>query len=296
MAFTGSVSCSGGQWTAFLNDEGVLTVVPLSPVGSQLKGSAGGYDVTIKNPCPQPKRTIQYEANFVSCSCNEAIFSIGDPAICTDPKDPGGPCKNETLIKVRWDCCGEFVPDKYYCVSRAAGGPCIPAFLIEEDRCDNDITICSGPYDTELEAAMVCPSGIGGEDCFDEDGLIPPPCFPDDSAILFVPPGETLYWHFDCTPNSFYIIAFDYMLVFNNFRITFYTKPDCVDSETANLQVVYTHGFGGEEEGVEMRFTTGPEDTCICVKIENLHDPEGQTPYIWQSFIDLIQGPECEEE
>jgi hypothetical protein len=292
MAFTGTLSCSGDQWTATLNDEGVVTVVPLSPIGDNLVGSAGGYDVTIPNPCPKAKRAVPYEAAFVSCSCNEVIFSIGDPALCTDPKAPGGPCKNTALIKVRWDCCGDFEPG-WYCVSRTGGGDCIPVELNDEDRCDPDITVCSGPYVDEAAAAVVCPSLVGGEDCFDEDGLISPaPCFP--GPLLTVPPGETLYWHFEATPSSFYRLAFDYLFVQNNFVITIYTKPDCVDSETATQQAIYTHGEGGEEEGVEFSFTTGGSDTCICVKIENLHDPEDPASPSWLAYIDLMEGPECE--
>jgi hypothetical protein len=70
---------------------------------------------------------------------------------------PGG----DPDLRVRVRLCS--APEGYegpgwYCV-RDAGteDPCEPVELLDEDKCDDTLVICSGPYETEAEAQAECP-------------------------------------------------------------------------------------------------------------------------------------------
>src|SRR5262249_47821065 len=158
-----------------------------------------------------------------------------------------------------WDCCADFTPG-WYCVSRAAGGGCIPAELVDEDRCDPDISICSGPYEDEAAAAAVCPFPAGGIDSFDADGLLSAaPCYP--GPLITVPPGETLFWHFDVTPSSAYRLGFHFLFESPVYEIIVYAKEDCVDAENATEIGRYQHDGEPVETDVEFFLTVGPSTT-----------------------------------
>lgn len=75
-----------------------------------------------------------------STECNAAVFTVCVSCSCC-PMDG-------------WNGEG------WYCISvdgtSTALGDCEIQYLLEEDQCDTDILICSGPYDSESEAITAC--------------------------------------------------------------------------------------------------------------------------------------------
>jgi hypothetical protein len=70
---------------------------------------------------------------------------------------------NDFVLKVECSCCpidGWEGGDKWYCIEDTGPTDCIAVYLLEEDKCDDTIIICSGPYDTEAEAEAVCPPPV----------------------------------------------------------------------------------------------------------------------------------------
>lgn len=81
----------------------------------------------------------------------------------------------------------------WYCVHNSAitgtgtlPEDCIAVELLDEDRCDTSIEICSGPYDTEEEADLACMAAGTGS------GTSPPVSI----ECCDPPPGLLLYAHF----------------------------------------------------------------------------------------------------
>lgn len=56
----------------------------------------------------------------------------------------------------------------WYCIEDTGPLDCIPVELLDEDRCDTEIVICSGPYETELEAIAECPGEVTTTCCPDD--------------------------------------------------------------------------------------------------------------------------------
>ncbi len=189
-------SGDGLTWT----DAAVLTVCETDYTLAFTKGGCDGPCLTLTG---EGSDAPVYTATRDCCGPNYAIFSFGDPDLCTDAEDAdAGPAGNVLRVRVEWTCCpiNGWAGEGPYCV-RAAGssGACTAVILLDENKCDDTIEICSGPYpdlptaEAACAAATCCPdktrplifeviSTTGDCDCF--DGLeIEVPFVPDNPLV-----------------------------------------------------------------------------------------------------------------
>lgn len=68
--------------------------------------------------------------------CNGSTFTLCVSCVCCSIAGWGGP--------------------GWYCVEDTGPEDCVPVELLDADRCDDGLTICSGPYPTEELAEIVC--------------------------------------------------------------------------------------------------------------------------------------------
>lgn len=90
------------------------------------------------------------------------LFAFGGAVLCGGS---AGECNNAFTVRIACDCCPIAGWDGagWYCVLDEGGEDCetddrVAVELLEADRCDDTITICSGPYATEEEADAACPT------------------------------------------------------------------------------------------------------------------------------------------
>lgn len=94
------------------------------------------------------------------CGPNTAQFSGGSLlGLCTG--DPPALCTENTFrVRITCRCCqiDGWEGDGWYCVEDTGPEDCIVVQLTADDGddCDDEIVICSGPFDTEGEAAACC--------------------------------------------------------------------------------------------------------------------------------------------
>jgi len=120
---------------------------------------AGGPNATLT----APDLVTVYPMVRESCGRNSAVFTVGDPAVCTGDEACGGPAANLTRIRVRWAHC-EYGGAGWYCARQCGGfGDGEAVLLGDEDAGDPEIEILSGPYDTEEEAG--CAPAAAGDSC-----------------------------------------------------------------------------------------------------------------------------------
>lgn len=104
---------------------------------------------------------------YLRCAAADATF-VGGPrnGFTGGGSPPTEACApNDFVLRVACTCCsidGWEGPDvtgvtKWYCVDTGDGCPGEAMPLTVEDRCDDTIVICSGPYDTQEEAEADCP-------------------------------------------------------------------------------------------------------------------------------------------
>lgn len=80
-------------------------------------------------------------------------------------------CEGETFtVCVSCTCCPieNWAGPGWYCIEDSGPGDCIPVELLDVDRCDEGIVICSGPYEDEAEATAAC-TPVESAPCQDED-------------------------------------------------------------------------------------------------------------------------------
>lgn len=111
-----------------------------------------------------------YTGLFACCACKLVKWALPLDVLCPDDADPGDPCLNVVEVSARWlDCCpitGWQGPG-WYCV-RAAGSSaeCYALELLDADKCDTSIEICSGAYSDEPTALGHCEKLlVGGASC-----------------------------------------------------------------------------------------------------------------------------------
>lgn len=95
---------------------------------------------------------------------------MGGPATGHASSSGGGKCNGETFtVCVECRCCEVegWDGEGWYCIENV-DEECIVAELLEEDRYDCSLVICSGPYETEEEAQEAC-------------GPVSTSCCPDDT-------------------------------------------------------------------------------------------------------------------
>ncbi len=82
-------------------------------------------------------------------SCEHLTAPPCNRVTCSGPHATQEECEEECCEVAGWGGEG------WYCVSQF-GGTCLPVELLDEDKCDEGYTICSGPYATEEEAEAAC--------------------------------------------------------------------------------------------------------------------------------------------
>jgi hypothetical protein len=105
----------------------------------------------------------EYACFLDCCGCGYASF-VAPAELCDGDRTGCGVCENLGRVTVRYARCAYTGPG-WYCV-RDCGttGAGVPVELLDEDAGDTSIEIVSGPYTSELAAAVVC--GLaGGPDC-----------------------------------------------------------------------------------------------------------------------------------
>jgi hypothetical protein len=128
------------------------------------------------------------------------LFAFGGSPLCDGTP---GDCNNTFVVAVACDCCPieGYDGEGWYCVREAeSDDPCAAVELLDVDKCDDAIEICSGPYASEAVATAACTPGL---DCCDEDeGVIPL-----DMTITGSGTGGTVSWQIPgVTPGETYTI------------------------------------------------------------------------------------------
>lgn len=87
-------------------------------------------------------------------------------------------CNNYFTVRVTCSCCTieGWEGEGWYCVREAGtDGVCAPQELLDEDKCDEDIEICAGPFADEEEAGEFCP-GLFAASCSAYPFFLPTHC------------------------------------------------------------------------------------------------------------------------
>lgn len=103
--------------------------------------------------------TVTYDLVLKCGGAGVVVFAGGSATVCDGSAVSG--CVNSFEIRLRCSCCpidGWDGPG-WYCIEDTGPEDCIVAELLDEDKCDTEITICSGPYASEADAIAVCGSG-----------------------------------------------------------------------------------------------------------------------------------------
>jgi hypothetical protein len=162
-AFT--LSSSDGQtWATAAPGGGVPTFTLCGTAGYAFAFRRGtGCDsrpcLTITGPAVGSGAAPVYSGVLECGGCNYAVFAFSAPVLCTGTRAATGPCDNLLRVKVEWTCCpvAGWAGAGWYC-AKDADSPtaCVAVELLDSDKCDGTITICSGPYATQSEAEAVC--------------------------------------------------------------------------------------------------------------------------------------------
>lgn len=96
-------------------------------------------------------------------SCGDGCYSGGWITGHGTPITNGGTSCDEDAftVCVECSCCAieGYIGPGWYCVEDSGPDDCVPLELLDEDKCDDDIVICSGPYASEAAALLFCPTG-----------------------------------------------------------------------------------------------------------------------------------------
>jgi hypothetical protein len=87
--------------------------------------------------------------------CGNGCFRAGPLTGHTPQRAlPDLACSGDTFdVCVSCRCC---YPEGWYCVDNGGGCPGEPLYLMDADVCEQEPSICSGPYDSEAEALAAC--------------------------------------------------------------------------------------------------------------------------------------------
>lgn len=172
-----------------------------------------------------------------------------------------------------WDGAG------WYCIEDTGPTDCFVAELLDEDVCDGTITICSGPYASQIEALAACvgedigvassgscnagadnPLGSAVASFFETNGVV-------GGSVSFI-----VYWTFPVTPGMTYKV--DAALWTDSYNggaaetgnLSFAVESPAVGTgflnEPAVANTVELHCFD---------FYTGPSQTVACIKVTTTH-------------------------
>lgn len=162
-AFTLS-SADGQTWATAAPGGGVPAFTLCGTAGYAFAFRRGtGCDsrpcLTITGPAVGSGAAPTYSGVLECGGCNYAVFAFSAPVLCTGTRADTGPCDNLLRVKVEWTCCpvAGWAGAGWYC-AKGADSPtaCVAVELLDSDKCDGTITICSGPYATQSEAEAVC--------------------------------------------------------------------------------------------------------------------------------------------
>lgn len=158
----GTVTFCGVEYRVLFNRTGpTASLQRVTPHGSGGSAGSAGSPGTIT------------PLQFVCCDCNVITFAAGGLPICTGTPVCGGPCANTAVIRIAWVPCAYSGPGWYCARSCGSSGAGTPILLSDTTASDSTIEILSGPYDTDLQAALACgeqtPHGIS---CGDLGGQI----------------------------------------------------------------------------------------------------------------------------
>lgn len=83
------------------------------------------------------------------------LFAFGGGALCTGT---AGTCNNSFVVRVACSCCpiAGWGGPGWYCVEDTGPDDCVAVELLDADKCDTAIVICSGPYADQAAAEAVC--------------------------------------------------------------------------------------------------------------------------------------------
>lgn len=138
--------------------------------GTNLTICSADYEVEFtKGTCNGPCLTLTtttgssttYTGTRAASGCTYAEFSFSKRSLCpATTRSALGPCYDTVTVRVDWSCCPitDWDGEGWYCVTTAAGS-CADAIalnLTDDDKCDTDIQICSGPYANQAAAEAVC--------------------------------------------------------------------------------------------------------------------------------------------
>jgi hypothetical protein len=109
-----------------------------------------------------PALAIDGKKLFWDC-CGDGTAQFSGGALSGHAAPAGAPCAGD-LFTVKAQCVDCNCPINgwagpgWYCVEYAAGPPrvCVATELLDADRCNPDIIICSGPYATRADAEADC--------------------------------------------------------------------------------------------------------------------------------------------
>jgi len=105
-----------------------------------------------------------HELTFLCCTDGVARFAGGPANGFTGSTQvtPANCPPDYFCVKIQCSCCqlAGWGGEGWYCVNQSGTGTsstdCFVVELLDEDRCDSNIFICSGPYATEQQADDVC--------------------------------------------------------------------------------------------------------------------------------------------
>lgn len=118
------------------------------------------------------------ELLFLTCGSDTIRFAGGPYTGHDTGEPPSSVCSlaGTFVVQIACTCCPTegWNGAGWYCIDFGDGCPGGAVFLVEADRCDTDIVICSGPYATEAEAQAACPTFGPAPTCTEVDiGTLP---------------------------------------------------------------------------------------------------------------------------
>jgi hypothetical protein len=126
-------------------DASSVEVTAAEPAG----GAAAGY--TVPGWYVLANGTVAYIDEQNKC---------GPFAIICGPYDTEGEAQAAAAADCGCESIAQWASAGWYCVRAPGGGSCVAAELLDADRCDTSVVICSGPYADEATATAAC-SGSG---------------------------------------------------------------------------------------------------------------------------------------
>ncbi|MDY3558127.1 hypothetical protein R5W23_000848 [Gemmata sp. JC673] len=153
--------------------EAVFPEVGTDPIPLPLELEVGGEDESITFDPVTPSLTWKGVVGVLSgCDCPCATFAFKRVEVFPWEALAPDVCSRLYYVKVCQTCCS--IPGwggpGWYCIREAGtDDACEPQELTKEDRCDDTIEICAGPFATQAEAEAEC--GTVSTACCAADGV-----------------------------------------------------------------------------------------------------------------------------